>query len=119
MTRINNHYTKLQAGYLFPEIGRRVSEFAAANPDANLIKLGIGDVVLTAPDQGPTTDETSPQTAARDQETDEPDRATPPEQPGKSAGKGKKKGADHGKGAAGVLHFIDGSHIQRIAVLSA
>jgi LL-diaminopimelate aminotransferase len=46
MTRINDNYSKLQAGYLFPEIGRRVSEFSAANPDANIIKLGIGDVTL-------------------------------------------------------------------------
>jgi LL-diaminopimelate aminotransferase len=46
MTRINDNYSKLQAGYLFPEIGRRVSEFGVANPDANIIKLGIGDVTL-------------------------------------------------------------------------
>ncbi len=44
MTRINEHYQKLQAGYLFPEIGRRVAAFAKANPDAPLIRLGIGDV---------------------------------------------------------------------------
>jgi LL-diaminopimelate aminotransferase len=29
---------------LFPEIGRRVSEFTAANPDKKIIKMGIGDV---------------------------------------------------------------------------
>ena len=46
MARLNDHYLKLAAGYLFPEIGRRVSEFADANPKANIIKLGIGDVVL-------------------------------------------------------------------------
>ncbi len=46
MTRINDNYSKLQAGYLFPEIGRRVSEFSAANPDADIIRLGIGDVTL-------------------------------------------------------------------------
>jgi LL-diaminopimelate aminotransferase len=46
MARLNDHYLKLAAGYLFPEIGRRVSEFAEANPKADLIKLGIGDVVL-------------------------------------------------------------------------
>ncbi|MGQ7870532.1 LL-diaminopimelate aminotransferase [Sunxiuqinia sp. sy24] len=44
MALINEHYLKLQAGYLFPEIGRRVSEFAAANPDKKIIKMGIGDV---------------------------------------------------------------------------
>jgi len=46
MTRINEHYQKLQAGYLFPEIGRRVAAFAKANPDAAIIRLGIGDVTL-------------------------------------------------------------------------
>ena len=44
MAHINENYLKLQAGYLFPEIGRRVQQFAAANPDARLIRLGIGDV---------------------------------------------------------------------------
>jgi LL-diaminopimelate aminotransferase len=44
MALINENYLKLQAGYLFPEIGRRVSEFAAANPDKKIIRMGIGDV---------------------------------------------------------------------------
>lgn len=44
MPRINDHYQKLQAGYLFPEIGRRVRTFAEQNPGAPIIKLGIGDV---------------------------------------------------------------------------
>ncbi len=44
MARINDNYLKLQAGYLFPEISRRVSEFTQANPDATVIRLGIGDV---------------------------------------------------------------------------
>ena len=42
--RINEHYAKLPASYLFPEIGRRVRAFAAAHPDAKVIRLGIGDV---------------------------------------------------------------------------
>jgi len=42
--RINEHYAKLPASYLFPEIGRRVRGFAAAHPDAKIIRLGIGDV---------------------------------------------------------------------------
>ena len=46
MARINEHYRKLRAGYLFPEIGRRVAAFQDANPEANLIRLGIGDVTL-------------------------------------------------------------------------
>jgi LL-diaminopimelate aminotransferase len=44
MARINDHYAKLPAGYLFPEIGRRVRAYAAAHPDAKVIRLGIGDV---------------------------------------------------------------------------
>jgi len=46
MTRINENYRKLQAGYLFPEIGRRVKAFQAEHPDAQIIRLGIGDVTL-------------------------------------------------------------------------
>lgn len=44
MARINENYLKLKAGYLFPEIGRRVSEFIASNPENKVIKMGIGDV---------------------------------------------------------------------------
>ena len=44
MARINDNYLKLQAGYLFPEISRRVNEFTTANPAAKVIRLGIGDV---------------------------------------------------------------------------
>src|SRR5215217_6421918 len=49
MARINSNYQKLQAGYLFPEIGRRVRAFAGEHPDAKIIRLGIGDVVLPLP----------------------------------------------------------------------
>jgi len=44
MARINENYLKLKAGYLFPEIGRRVREFAQANPGKEIIRMGIGDV---------------------------------------------------------------------------
>jgi len=44
MVHINQNYLKLKAGYLFPEIGRRVTAFAQANPDAKIIRMGIGDV---------------------------------------------------------------------------
>lgn len=44
MAQINDNYLKLQAGYLFPEIGRRVRAFCEANPEADVIKMGIGDV---------------------------------------------------------------------------
>jgi len=46
MVPINEHYQKLSAGYLFPEIARRVRLFQEKNPQAGLIRLGIGDVVL-------------------------------------------------------------------------
>ncbi|MEB2345419.1 MAG: LL-diaminopimelate aminotransferase [Deltaproteobacteria bacterium] len=46
MARINEHYRKLAAGYLFPEIGRRVKAFTDAHPEAGIIRLGIGDVTL-------------------------------------------------------------------------
>lgn len=49
MAKINSNYQKLQAGYLFPEIGKRVRAFASENPSAKIIRLGIGDVVLPLP----------------------------------------------------------------------
>jgi LL-diaminopimelate aminotransferase len=49
MVRVNDNYLKLKAGYLFPEIARRVNAFAAANPDAPIIRLGIGDVTEPLP----------------------------------------------------------------------
>ena len=49
MTLINENFMKLQAGYLFPEIGRRVRAFAADNPSAKIIRLGIGDVTEPLP----------------------------------------------------------------------
>ncbi len=49
MARINEHYLKLKAGYLFPEIARRVKAFTEANPSARVIRLGIGDVTEPLP----------------------------------------------------------------------
>lgn len=49
MPRINEHYLKLKAGYLFPEIGRRVKAFSDAHPQAKVIRLGIGDVTEPLP----------------------------------------------------------------------
>jgi LL-diaminopimelate aminotransferase len=45
MSQLNHNYQKLQAGYLFPEIGRRVKAYASNNPDKQIIRLGIGDTV--------------------------------------------------------------------------
>lgn len=50
MTTINDNYLKLKAGYLFPEIARRVNAFAEVNPTAPIIKLGIGDVTEPLPE---------------------------------------------------------------------
>ena len=49
MLTINENYLKLKAGYLFPEIARRVNAFVAAHPEAKVIKLGIGDVTEPLP----------------------------------------------------------------------
>ena len=49
MTQVNENFLKLKAGYLFPEIARRVNRFCEANPDAAVIKLGIGDVTEPLP----------------------------------------------------------------------
>ncbi len=49
MAHINEHYLKLKAGYLFPEIARRVKAFTDANPMAKVIRLGIGDVTEPLP----------------------------------------------------------------------
>ncbi len=52
MAYINENYLKLKAGYLFPEIARRVKAFTEANPDAakRLIRCGIGDVTEALPE---------------------------------------------------------------------
>jgi len=49
MIRINEHYLKLQASYLFSDIAKRVAAFQEANPDRDIIKLGIGDVTRALP----------------------------------------------------------------------
>ena len=49
MTQINEHFLKLKAGYLFPEIARRVAAFCETRPQADVIRLGIGDVTEPLP----------------------------------------------------------------------
>ncbi len=44
MIRANEHFSKLQASYLFSDIAKRVQTFQDANPDVDVIRLGIGDV---------------------------------------------------------------------------
>jgi LL-diaminopimelate aminotransferase len=52
MAYINENYNKLKAGYLFPEIARRVKAFTEENPEAakRLIRCGIGDVTEALPE---------------------------------------------------------------------
>ena len=51
MATINSNFLKLKAGYLFPEIARRVRVYTEANPDkaARIIRCGIGDVTEPLP----------------------------------------------------------------------
>ncbi len=43
MVKINSNYDKLGAGYLFPEISRRVKIFTEKNPGVEVMRLGIGN----------------------------------------------------------------------------
>jgi len=49
MITINEHYTKLQASYLFSDIAKRVANYQQNNPEQSIIKLGIGDVTNPLP----------------------------------------------------------------------
>ena len=51
MAYLNDNFLKLKAGYLFPEIARRVKVFCDANPEAakRVIRCGIGDVTEALP----------------------------------------------------------------------
>ena len=44
MFKVNDNYQKLPGSYLFSTIAKKVSAFSQANPDKNIIRLGIGDV---------------------------------------------------------------------------
>ncbi len=44
MIKINDNFTKLSKAYLFSEIARKVEAFRLANPEADIIRMGIGDV---------------------------------------------------------------------------
>ncbi len=49
MVQVNENYLKLKAGYLFPEIAKRVKIYSQLNKSAEIIKLGIGDVTEPLP----------------------------------------------------------------------
>ncbi len=49
MATVNENFLKLQAGYLFPEIGKRRRAFQQSHPEATIISMGIGDVTQPLP----------------------------------------------------------------------
>jgi len=49
VVQVNENYLKLKAGYLFPEIAKRVKKYSQSNNSFDLIKLGIGDVTEPLP----------------------------------------------------------------------
>ncbi len=49
MALVNENHLKLPGNYLFAEIGKRVAAFKEQNPDADIIRLGIGDVTRPLP----------------------------------------------------------------------
>ena len=49
MVQVNENYLKLKAGYLFPEIAKRVKIYSQSNKGSDIIKLGIGDVTEPLP----------------------------------------------------------------------
>ncbi len=49
VVQVNENYLKLKAGYLFPEIAKRVKIYSNSNTSVEIIKLGIGDVTEPLP----------------------------------------------------------------------
>lgn len=47
--KINENFSRLKANYLFSDIAKKVNAYKAANPDADIIRLGIGDVTRPLP----------------------------------------------------------------------
>jgi len=50
MALINENFIKIPATYLFSEIAKRVTKHQETNPEAKIIRMGIGDVTLPLPD---------------------------------------------------------------------
>lgn len=46
MVKVNDNYLKLPGSYLFSTIGKKINAYAEANPEKEIIRLGIGDVTL-------------------------------------------------------------------------
>ena len=49
MARVNENFLKLPGSYLFSTVGKKVREYEKANPEKEVIRLGIGDVTLPLP----------------------------------------------------------------------
>ncbi len=49
MIRTNTNYTRLSHRYLFAEIAQQVNAYKAEHPEADIIRLGIGDVTRPLP----------------------------------------------------------------------
>ncbi len=67
MIRINDNFHRLAPTYLFTEVARRLKAYATANPDVDIIRMGIGDVTcpicpaaVEAMKKRPTTRATPP-----------------------------------------------------------
>ena len=43
MSRINENFNKLQSGYLFATMAKKIAAFSQENPDIKVIKMSIGD----------------------------------------------------------------------------
>ena len=50
MIRLNDNFLNLNENYLFTEIAKRTNDYKKNHPDADIIKLGIGDVTLPIAD---------------------------------------------------------------------
>ena len=44
--QLNPHYAELNESYLFSTIAHKVADYQKAHPEADVIRLGIGDVTL-------------------------------------------------------------------------
>ena len=89
---INENFGKIKQNYLFSEIATRVKTFKKANPDASIIKMGIGDVTLPLPKPAVAAMEA----AAREMGVKESFRGYPPEY-------GPTDIAENGRQAAGLV----------------
>lgn len=49
MVRLNQHFLEIPETYLFSEIAKRVDAYKKSNPEANIIRMGIGDVTRPLP----------------------------------------------------------------------